>query len=424
MLFNKRKAMACLTGLLVLLIAATGTAYGADALAKARQLYSTKQYSAALTELNSQLKTSGGSTALQSAIYYLMGCCYYGAGQTEDAAGLFNTVVSKYPASQESSLATTMLGRLGRLPVSPTTSSDNSSEASANPAAMQNMLKALQSQLNKSRTLPVNGPQKSRIYYTTHDSAAGISFDVDVQIGGRPLKMVFDTGASTIALGKNHLAQMGLPPIPAGRKPDGNATGVGSNSSVPIWLVHYDIKVGDMEIKNCPMFVQDRLDTEPLLGQTFFNSFVYTIDYGSKCILLERRDMVAKNGGGNSAYDVPFTREGNELLVTAQINGKDYPMYFDTGAMMCAFSDKDMQKLGIQAPEDAAAGYARGISGLSKMVSFPVSKMKLGPIEKYDFRISVIENSAMGRPLLGQEFYAGWQYSIDPERNVIHFVRR
>lgn len=267
-------------------------------------------------------------------------------------------------------------------------------------------------------------PSKTKIYYS-QEEGRGTHFLVDVQVGGRPIKMLFDTGAELIALGNNHLRQMGLPEVPMTRKADGYASGVGAGGPNPIWLVRYPLKVGAIEIPDCPMYVQPYLGGTPLLGQTLFKHFAYTIDYGSKSISLTKKgDYNSANAGPAGGYDVPFVREGSEMVVEATVDGRPYKMYFDTGAMSCAFGINDVKKLNLQIPDDAQAGYASGVSGMTRTVSFPVKFMKLGPVEKRNFTIAVIESQAMARPLLGQTFYEGWEYTIDNARSVIRFVRR
>lgn len=48
---------------------------------------------------------------------------------------------------------------------------------------------------------------------------------------------------------------------------------------------------------------------------------------------------------------------------------------------------------------------------------------KLGPVEKRDFRIGIVDRAANAYPLLGAEFLGDQHYSIDYDRGVIHFGR-
>jgi predicted aspartyl protease len=264
-------------------------------------------------------------------------------------------------------------------------------------------------------------PAQSRVYYNNGDNAAGTSFMVKVFVNNRPIEMVFDTGASLIVFGKNHLSQLGIAPPPANRPADFYTSGVGSSGAMPCWEMKADVKVGDMLIPNCPIGVMQYLPSDPLLGQTFFKHFAYTIDYGAKSILFTRKNAVVASNVGVS---VPFVREGNEMVVMAEVNGRPYEMYFDTGAMGCAFTASDIKALNITVPEDAHVGTSIGVGGATRSVFFPINRLKLGPIEKRNMEISVVEAANMGRPLLGQTFYEGWQYTIDNEKHCINFLRR
>lgn len=270
-------------------------------------------------------------------------------------------------------------------------------------------------------------PQEARIYFRRE----GNSLLVDAQLNNRPITMVFDTGAEACAFGKNHLKELGIP-IPQG-PPVGMATGVGDGGNIPIWSATADMKVGPIVRKNMEIMVQENLPGEPLLGQTFFKDFRYTIDNGANSIhfVIKQRPptVVASRSYSPSAatadrYAVPFTLEGNEMIVHAQVNGKTIPMIFDTGASATVFTMDHIRQLGISIPEDDTEEERHvGIAGETSGIGFPVSRIRLGPIEKSNFRISVT-NGMSGHPLLGQTFYGDWQYSIDNANKLIHFLRR
>lgn len=263
-----------------------------------------------------------------------------------------------------------------------------------------------------------NQPTESRVYFQRH----GKALIVDADVNGRPIKMLFDTGAEMCVFGKNHLAQLGIAP-PTGQ-PGGKAQGVGSNATIPIWFITVDMKMGGIQKKNFQIAVQENLPDEPLMGMSFYRDFAYTIDNGANSILFQRK------GGGQtaSAYGsgtaVPFTMEGNSIIVNAEVNGKSMPMVFDTGADGIAFTRDQIRTLGIAIPDDAEQDSHTGISGTTHGYGFSVQRMRLGPIDKSNVRISVIENAAMRHPLLGQTMYSDWQYTIDHAHHQINFLRR
>jgi clan AA aspartic protease (TIGR02281 family) len=270
-------------------------------------------------------------------------------------------------------------------------------------------------------------PERTKIYYKQRSDTSGIHFIVPTEVNNRPIEMLFDTGASNIVMGKNHLRQLGIAPPPAGTQPTGMSHGVGTSEGIPYWTMLATLKVGDIIVPNCPIDVQDNLPTDPLLGETLFKHFAYTIDYGAHSIVMTKKGSAtaaAMASAAASAYSVPFIREGNEMVVVAEINGRPYKMYFDTGAMGIAFSKDDCTRLNIPIPEDAVDIRSTGVGGTTTGKRFAVSRMKLGPVDRRDVEIAVLDSSAMGRPLLGQDFYAGWQYTIDNANMRINFVRR
>jgi predicted aspartyl protease len=264
-------------------------------------------------------------------------------------------------------------------------------------------------------------PRECKVYFERHGSL----LVVDTTVNGRPQKMIFDTGAEVIAMGKNHLEELGLRG-PSGQA-SGKSAGVGDGGAQDTWHHAVDIKVGQIERKNFPVMVQESLGVMPLLGQTFFDDYSYTIDYGSKTIVFVKKQA----GVGAMAADpkrdpnnVPFVREGKEMVVTAYINGRPQQFYFDTGAESVLLSPAHVRSIGLSIPEDARAGKVQGIAGSSNAVMFPVRRMTMGPIDKSDVMVTVSDGLSAGHGLLGQEFYQGWQYTIDYDHSLIMFKRR
>jgi predicted aspartyl protease len=252
---------------------------------------------------------------------------------------------------------------------------------------------------------------------------------INAYINNRPIRMIFDTGAEIVAIGKNHLREMQLP-APEG-KPIGMASGVGSTGGVAVWDMPMSVKVGTIDRQNFHVAVQETMPTPPLLGQSFFHDFEYTIDYSNPekdrgMILFTKKgsSYATAKGSGQSGYSVPFCQDGNNLVVNVDVNGHMYPMYFDTGASTCTFSEKQLKDLNIRIPEEAAYEQHVGIGGTTMGRGFTVPRMRLGPIEKINMPISVTQSSNMLHPLLGQSFYGDWQYTIDNDAHVIRFLRR
>jgi clan AA aspartic protease (TIGR02281 family) len=264
-------------------------------------------------------------------------------------------------------------------------------------------------------------PDECRIHFEVEHNL----FLIDAYVNGRPMKMFFDTGAEGCAFGKNNLADAGVQG-PTGN-PTGMAHGVGSGGGQAVWDLNIDLKVGTIERRGFPVMVQSNMGGYPLLGQSFFQDFTYTIDNGAKSI-----HFVKKRKSSGSAYSdpsrdpyaVPFTRMGNELVVKVEVNGRPTTLFFDTGASIVSLNKAQVRQLGLTIPEDAEDIIVQGIAGSTHGKAFPVRSLRLGGIEKRDFMVNVVEHSGAPMGLLGQTFYNDMQYTIDYDRGYIHFMRR
>lgn len=393
----------------------TPQAHAEQYLDQGMSLYSQGKFKAAAPYLDYAVKQNAGN----STAYYYAAMAYHQLGMRNQAISYYRQIMEKFPTSEASGRARTALmvldpGYISRH-AGTVGGANNTPDARANSAFSADFSKL---------------PDQGRIYFQRQ----GGVLMVDAELNNRSTKMIFDTGAEGCLFGKNQLAQMGISP-PQGT-PQGKSHGVGSSKGQDMWIMNVDLKVGNIVRKNFPIGVQESLETEPLLGQTFFSDFTYTIDNGANSIAYVKKHIAQQKGSSQSksgttaqrdAYSVPFIREGKELIVNAEVNGKACKMIFDTGASGTAFSKYQLEKLGIPIPDDAEEGTGSGIGGATKSMMFNLSRIKLGPIDKSALRISVPEQASLPRPLLGQNFYGDWQYTIEntsPSEGYIKFMRR
>jgi clan AA aspartic protease (TIGR02281 family) len=253
---------------------------------------------------------------------------------------------------------------------------------------------------------------------------------IDASLNNRSLKMFFDTGASGCVFGKNSLTELGLS-VPSGPS-TGTSFGVGSSGSIETWSMPATLKVGNIERKNFEISVLGTMSMRPLLGQTFYKDYEYTIDKQSEdagTIHFVKKQpagaiRTAQGNSGRDLYAVPFQRAGRNLIVQVDVNGHPMAMYFDTGAANVAFTVDQLKKANISIPDDAQTTVSSGAGGDTPTQLFLVKRIKMGPIEKSDFQVSAVASAAMQYPLLGQSFFGDWQYTIDNANSVIRFVRR
>lgn len=365
-------------------------------------------------------------------------CIYYQAltyqqmGDSKAATKLYATLVANYSYANAGKLAAAALSRLDPEYYRQLTK-NGSAPGSAVPSARVSMPSSLIAASAPIRSSGGGAGSGVSADFNSLPSEARIPFYkennmiiIDASINNRATKMLFDTGAEACVIGKNQLRDLSIAE-PKGAA-SGQAMGVGSTGTVDTWNMPVSLKIGPIERKGFEMSVQGTMDHYPLLGQSFFRDFQYTIDKGSG----EHGTIhfVKKSGGGTShvaagdRYAVPFQRAGRNLIVSVEVNGRPMMMFFDTGASVCTFTTKQLKDANITVPEDATPETHSGIAGESQAFAFPVQRMKMGPIEKSNFTISATGSANMPYPLLGQTFFGDWQYTIDNAASVIRFVRR
>lgn len=343
-----------------------------------------------------------------NALYYLALSQHY-QGKTAEAISSYEAILQKFPGTEAASRAMQAVAAMHN-PAAyqrPATSSANG------------LVKTYSgSSKNSSGYGGVNLPEQATIFFEKGDE----KLKVDASINNRPIKMVFDTGATGVVVGKNQLEEMGIKP------PDGEASGQSggsSNTSVQsYWTMNADVKVGTILRSNFPVKVISYNSETPLLGQSFIQDFEYSIDKNAGAIRLKRKGRGGGSSSQHNGYSVPFSWEGPKMVVNVEVNGRPYPMYFDTGnsASAVIFGMNDLKVLNISANEGEAVSTG-GVTGSGHGLKFKVKRLKLGPIEKFD--IAVIANyQSDGRPLVGQQLYEGFEYTVDNDARVIRFIRR
>lgn len=257
----------------------------------------------------------------------------------------------------------------------------------------------------------VGNVQTATVYFEN----VGNSLFVPASINNRPIKMIFDSGAHGCTIGLNDAAELGL------KTPEGKFTvqhgGIGSEGVVGGWNMNVTLKVGNIEKRNFPISVMANSATPPLLGQTFFKEFNYSVDNAARSIRFNKK----VSGGQVAARDsstMPFKREGNHIIIDVQVNGRNIPCYLDTGASMCVFSAAQARELGITVPDDAPKVQSKGIAGTEIDALVNVNSIRCGPISKSDFEISV-SPSEIRHPLLGQTFFGSLRYDIDEDNHLL-----
>ena len=386
-----------------------GQASAQDSVAQAYKLYQQKRYKEAAQMFDLYANTPMPDPTI----------CYYAAlsnqaaGNTSRAKALYKQVVYLSPTSSIGQYAQGVLRKL-----------DPSANLGGAGASISPGAGGGYPQHSGQSEGVVSGPDEGSVYYREADNQIW----VPVELNNRSIEMELDTGAPTLFIGKNQLEKIGV------RPPEGQAFGVtggSSNSNLQnFWMMPADIKVGPFSLSNTKVKVITTNHAAPLLGQTFLQFFDYTVDQSAKCIRFRRKSS-GSAATARSGYSVPFTFQeaGNRIIVDVELNGKKLPMMLDTGNSACTISFMSVQQAttyGCKPPADAAIGIHSGVSGSGKVVEYTAVRLKLGPIDRSNVRVSANLDSPSDTeaPLLGHDFFEGWQYNIDLKERKLWLLRR
>lgn len=352
-------------------------------------------------------KKSLDSNALNANAYYYLGLSQHYQGDLHNAKLTYESLLTRFPGTQAAVSGKAALAQL--LAKMPKSASSAAPPPAAPPGSAHSDFSSDFASL----------PREGRCRYVMISGSNHLY--VYGFVNNRETAFIFDTGAEDTVLGKNNLKEVGMQP-PSG-KPTSTAMGIGGATGT--WKMTANLRIGNIERRNFPIVVNEYMKV-PLLGQSFFKDYQYTVEKNSHQILFEKRGQQIGSAFYNPDTDtnaVPFKREGNELLVQVEINGRPIWMYFDTGADGVTFPKESISQLGLTIPPDAKASMHGGVSGQVRAISFPLQKIKMGPIEKRNLEVSFVDQS-LPHGLLGQTFFGDWQYKIDNDRRVIKFTRR
>ncbi len=396
----------------------------ADPYADGSKLFQAKKYAAAAKCFDAAVKQNPGN---DNAYYYHALALHY-AKDMKGAIAEYGHIVSSFPSSQAADHS-----RRALMVLDPVLLKKLSPElfTAAPPTARQPGSPIITGSRSSYASSEDRFPSEARLNFTKEVGC----MMVEAQFNNRPLKVMFDTGSQGTILGKNHLQSMGLP------EPTGQPTGTSNSagSSQKTWDMRLNIKIGNIERNNFPVVIKESMLDSPSIGQSFFKDFTYTIDNNAQTIRLVKRAAGApssvassssSSGYGSSRtvsdpYAVPFTRDENDqLIVSVSLDGRPGRMYFDTGASGIGMSSAHARGFGLTVPEDAQDTIINGTSSRMTGKKFPVRSLKLGPIEKHNIDVTVVDNFALPLPLLGQSFFGDNNYTIDDQAKVIRFTRR
>lgn len=411
------KGARLLTAATVLLITLSGQqAHAANAdYAEGQKLYAARNYRGAAARFEAAMRANPRDG---NAIYYCA-LAHQMSSNRARARQLYEYISSSFPGTQLAGMASTALGQLGgAAPAAGTTGGSSSSSTTTSFAGQPGGGGGGHGR--EERVNPnLNCPDEFKVPFDRGNNGKGVY--IDVSVNGQPMRFHLDTGAGGSMIGANQMADLGYGRAAQGRK--FNIGGVGERDDVKGWNQTVQLRVGQATVRDFPIMIQDHYEGEPLLGQDFLRNFETDIDPNKGQVTFRKKGTNRASARmARGTVDVPFEDgPGGHILVTVQVNGKPYKFYFDTGADSIALGMKDLKPLGLEIPADAREGLSHGVAGQSRTWIFPVNSVKLGTMVKEGVNVSVVENSSMDHPLLGQSFFGDWRHKVDIPAHVIHF---
>lgn len=353
-------------------------------------LYSSRSYNAAVQYFEKSVRTDPRNPTA----YYYSAMCFSQLGQNERARETYELIVKYFPGSPEAKNAAIALQNMPGTAPANTTTPGAKKTGGINSGTPGDVL-----------------PDSDAVPFTR----VGGTIYVNALVNGRPIRMIFDTGADHVQIGLNHMGTL-QSAARSGRHT--KVQGVGGLSDVS--EANAQITLGKIT-RTCPILIQDAMRTEPLLGQTFFQQYLCQFDNGAGLIRFYRRNSSRDYNAGYDTIEVPYSQSGNNLIVYPKImvGGEQHivPMFLDTGAERTMIS---RFMLNVPIPQDARLYRVSGISGSETVVEVPVQKLELGTISKVGMK--VLMSTGMIN-LLGQDFFGDRKYTVDPEKKVIRFSR-
>ena len=240
---------------------------------------------------------------------------------------------------------------------------------------------------------------------------------VTAYINGKPIRCMFDTGASGF-VGVKDCSRIGIKAPRSNDKPDGYTRGW-AGRSVPVYNREANVKIGNLE-RVIPIRVSPAWRNEPLLGQEFLRDYMYSIDRAARIMTLHKKTSKSAKTKRkiHSLYDIPCVVENDREYVNIKINGRTCSkVLIDTGASSTIISAADAKSCGLVVPINAPRMRMSGVGGGITMRRVFVN-ISLGPIRKSGFPILV---GGRAGSAIGQNFMTGWRFTVDREAKLLRF---
>lgn len=259
---------------------------------------------------------------------------------------------------------------------------------------------------------------------------------IEVRVNGKdePLRFVLDTGAGMTVISNKTAEKLKIQPVSKG----GVARALGGDGKFDIvYGFLRTIEVGDVKIKNIPVYIREFHNTrdkiDGYIGLSLISKFRTTIDYGNLTFSLEKKKKNADRKVADESLKLPLRLTSSGFLSgEVQLEGVDKPLNFivDTGANISVISDEVADMENIRKFENEKKTRIIGAAGITDEVSsFLLPKVTFGTHSRENLmavalNMNVInETSGFAQAgILGGNFLKNYRVTFDFERSEVTFV--
>ncbi len=220
---------------------------------------------------------------------------------------------------------------------------------------------------------------------------------ISVELEGRPIHALIDTGADAFILDNEIAASMGIKPISSMM-----GTFAGGKQAEVGFAKAESLKLGEVVLKAVPVsllptqrfskgFAGGKYTIGGIVGTGVLKQFLSTLDYGSGRLILRRpdeegRQAMMRAASGKTVVEVPFVLAATHFMMArGRLDDKEGLTFFvDSGLASEAAFTAPLQTLkyaSIPVPETKVQeGIGGGGGGGFATGQFPIKKLGLGPL--------------------------------------------
>ncbi|HEV7396188.1 MAG TPA: aspartyl protease family protein [Pyrinomonadaceae bacterium] len=288
--------------------------------------------------------------------------------------------------------------------------------------------------------------QQSSLYVVAGSERTAITFDATdgrpillVRINGdkTPLRFVLDTGSGMSVVSENTAKRLGLRAVARG----GMARAVGGPGRFEIIYGFLEsVEIGDVEIKNVPVYIRHFYDTKTpvdgYIGVSVISKFVTSIDYADRSFTLSREkvpvttDPLKNPAVGANGIEIPLRTTSSGFLsgeVRLGNNDRFWNFIIDTGASVSVVSEKLAAEDQVSNYQQAELMRVYGAAGITENVkTLILPRVKLGELSQEKINAAVLDldpvNETAGfrqSGILGANFLKNFRVTFDFQRGII-----